>query len=70
VDAIDDWRPRVASYLETRQFAWGAEIARECLSRRYSEMSLADWRRLAGIVISLGFKSRKIEGVQTWCRPL
>jgi hypothetical protein len=33
-------------------------------------MSLADWRRLAGIVISLGFKSRKIEGVQTWCRPL
>jgi hypothetical protein len=36
------------------KFARGAELARECLSRRYS----------------LGFKSRKIEGVATWCPEL
>jgi hypothetical protein len=53
-----------------KDVVFGAEIAREALGRRYVEMSLGDWRRLAGIVISCGFRSRKVQGVPMWCREL
>jgi hypothetical protein len=68
VDLASLWRPSVAAYLEGRTFATGTDVAR-AVGRSYASMSVADWRTLAAVVISCGWRKAKVDGVQVWQAP-
>src|SRR5262249_21026240 len=65
----DAWKQAVESYLRDKNFACSATISREALGRPYRAMRLDDWRRLAGIILSLGWKSHKVPGGRVWVKP-
>jgi hypothetical protein len=69
LDALAE-RQAVAAVLDGREIAFGAELARQALRKRYDEMRIEDWRRLAGHVLALGWKSSKIGKTQVWVRPI
>jgi hypothetical protein len=69
MDALDE-RAKVARYLETKDVAFGAEVAWECLGKRYSELNARDWQRIAGHVLAAaGWQSRKVHGHAVWVKP-
>ena len=65
---IDDWRPRVAAYLEGRTLATGMDVARS-VGRTYSAMTRDDWATLAAVVIACGWRKAKVDGVPVWKAP-
>ena len=67
MDLFRMWTPSVEAYLAGKDMAFGADLARS-VGRSYGAMSLADWSTLAAIMRSLGWRSRKVQGVQCW-RP-
>jgi hypothetical protein len=71
VDLHTLWRPTVAAYLSApgRTLCTGMELARAVGRSNYADMSVADWRILSRIVLSLGWKSRKVAGGNVWVAP-
>jgi hypothetical protein len=70
VDASPDaWKQAVEWYLANKSFACGATISREALGRPYTTMKLQDWRPLASVILSLGWKSTKAPGGRVWTKP-
>lgn len=65
MDSFDDWRPAVAAYLSGRTFATGTDVARS-VGRSYATMTGDDWRTLARVVLSCGWRKAKVDGVQVW----
>jgi hypothetical protein len=61
------WTPSVVAYLAGKDMAFGADLAK-AVGRSYGTMGLEDWRTLATIMKSLGWRSRRADGVQCW-RP-
>jgi hypothetical protein len=49
------------------RLAYGADLVK-AVGRSYGTMGLEDWRTLATIMKSLGWRSRRADGVQCW-RP-
>jgi hypothetical protein len=68
VDFFELARPGVAAYLEGREIATGTEVAR-AIGRSYSTMTPDSWRALARVVLSCGWKSKRIEGLPVWVAP-
>jgi hypothetical protein len=58
----DDWRSAIAEYLAGKSQAFAATVAREALGFSYRDMTVERWRRLAGTMKGLGWRSRK----QVW----
>jgi hypothetical protein len=61
------WTPSVVAYLAGKDMAYGADLAK-AVGRSYGTMGVEDWRTLATIMKSLGWRSRRADGVQCW-RP-
>jgi hypothetical protein len=59
--------PSIETYLAGKDIAFGADLAR-AVGRSYGAMDLDDWRTLAAIMKSLGWCSRRADGVRCW-RP-
>jgi hypothetical protein len=67
MDLFRLWTPNIEAYLAGKDMVFGADLARS-VGRSYGSMSLADWSTLAAIMKSLGWRSRKVDGVLCW-RP-
>jgi hypothetical protein len=63
-----EWRAAVAAYLASKEFVavFLGDIARDVLNRAYSDMSPADWRRLAWVMTGLGWRCRGMSGAKMW----
>jgi hypothetical protein len=60
----EEWQEAIAHFLVRQDGVGMAEVAREALGRPYGQMSVEDWRRLAGIVKGLGL--RQYGGLWWW----
>jgi hypothetical protein len=67
MDLFRLWRPSIEAHLAGKDIAFGADLAK-AVGRSYGSMSLSDWSTLAAIMKSLGWRSRRADGVQCW-RP-
>jgi hypothetical protein len=68
VDSTNE-RASVARYLEPKTIAFGAEIAREALGKRYDELRADDWRRITGHVLAAGWRKAKVDGHPCFVSP-
>jgi len=60
----DEWPRAVTHYLADKQHTRIGPVARQALG--ISGMCNADWRRLAGIMIGLGWRCRSVDGALVW----
>jgi hypothetical protein len=60
----DEWPSAVARYLLGKQNARLVAVAKEAIG--LSGMPNADWRRLAGIMLGLGWRCRIVDGRLVW----
>jgi hypothetical protein len=60
----DEWPRAVAGYLVDKRNARLSVVAREAIG--IDGMCNADWRRLAGIMIGLGWRCRIVDGALAW----
>jgi hypothetical protein len=68
MDALNE-RQAVAQFLNGKTIAFGAEIAREAIGRSYTQMDRPAWARLAGHVLSCGWRKGRVDGHPVWMKP-
>jgi hypothetical protein len=63
-----DWREPVAAALRGRDIAFASEVAWTARGRRYQDMSISRWSKLAAAIKAAGFKRMSGGGAPYWIR--
>lgn len=62
-------RQAICRYLDNRDIAFGAEIAREALGQRYADLNAADRQRITGHLLRAGWRRAKVHGHSVFVAP-